>query len=56
MGITATIPKPVRLNLVPDVIARNAVQAVVKHRLDDITNFFVERTVQRLERQLIAWR
>lgn len=56
VGIAATIPKPVRLNLVPDVIARNAVQAVVKHRLDDITNFFVERTVQRLERQFIAWR
>ena len=56
VGIAATIPKPVRLSLVPDVIARNAVQAVVKHRLDGITNLFVERTVQRLERQPIAGR
>jgi hypothetical protein len=56
VGITATIPKPVRLSLVPDVIARNAVQAVVKHRLDDIANLFIERTVQRLERQSIAGR
>ena len=56
VGITATIPKPVRLNMVPDVIARNAVQAVVKHRLDDITNLFIVRTMQRLERQLIAGR
>lgn len=54
VGITAAIPKPVRLSLVPDVIARNAVQAVVKHRLDDITNLFIERTVQRLEHQTIA--
>lgn len=51
VGVTATIPKPVRLRLVPDVIARNAVQAVVKHRLDDITKLFIVRTVQRLERQ-----
>jgi hypothetical protein len=51
VGITATIPKPVRLSLVPDLIARNAVQAVVKHRLDDITSLFIERTVRRLERQ-----
>jgi len=54
VGITASIPKPVRLSLVPDVIARNAVQAVVKHRLDDITNLFIERTVQRLEHQPVA--
>ena len=53
VGITATIPKPVRLSLVPDLIARNAVQAVVKHRLDDITSLFIERTVQRLEHQPI---
>lgn len=53
VGIAATIPKPVRLRLVPDVIARNAVQAVVKHRLDDITSLFIERIVQRLERQPI---
>ncbi len=51
VGITATIPKPVRLRLVPNLIARNAVQAVVKHRLDEITNLFIQRTVQRLERQ-----
>lgn len=56
VGITATIPKPVRLSLVPDLIARNAVQAVVKHRLDEITNLFIARTVQRLERQPIAVR
>ena len=56
VGITAAIPKPVRLSLVPDVIARNAVQAVVKHRLDDITNLFIVRTVRRLERQPIAGR
>ncbi|MDO8285864.1 MAG: hypothetical protein Q7T69_12725 [Rhodoferax sp.] len=56
VGITAAIPKPVRLSLVPDVIARNAVQAVVKHRLDDITNLFIERTVQRLEHQPVAGR
>ena len=56
VGITATIPKPVRLSLVPDVIARNAVQAVVKHRLDDITNLFIVRTAQRLERQPVAGR
>ena len=56
VGITATIPKPVRLSLVPDVIARNAVQAVVKRRLDDITNLFIVRTVQRLERQPVAGR
>lgn len=56
VGIAAAIPKPVRLSLVPDVIARNAVQAVVKHRLDDITNHFIERTVQRLERQPVAGR
>lgn len=35
VGITAAIPKPVRLSLVPDVIA----------------NLSIERTVQRLERQ-----
>jgi hypothetical protein len=29
---------------------------VVKHRLDDIANLFIERTVQRLERQSIAGR
>ena len=56
VGITATIPKPVRLRLMPDLIARNAVQAVVKHRLDEITNLFIVRTVQRLERQSIAGR
>jgi hypothetical protein len=51
VGITATIPKPVRLSLVPDLIARNAVQAVVKHRLDDITDLFIVRIVQRLAHQ-----
>lgn len=56
MGITATIPKPVPLRLMPDLIARNAVQAVVKHRLEEITNLFVVRTVQRLKRQSIAGR
>ena len=45
VGIAATIPKPVRLSLVPDLIARNAVQAVVKHRLDEITNLFIVRIV-----------
>jgi carbon monoxide dehydrogenase subunit G len=54
--ITATIPKPVRLSLVPDQIARSVVQAVVRHRLDEITNLFIVRTVQRLERQSIAAR
>jgi len=56
VGITATIPKPVRLSLVPDVIAGNAVQAVVKHRLDEITSLFIKRTVQRLEGQPVAGR
>jgi hypothetical protein len=56
VGINATIPKPVRLSLVPDLIARNAVQAVVKHRLDDITNLFIVSIVKRLEYQPIAGR
>lgn len=56
VGISASIPKPLRLHLLPDVIARNAVEAVVKRRLDDITNLFILRTVQRLEHQPVAVR
>lgn len=56
VGIAATLPKPLRLRLLPDLIARNAVQAVVKHRLDEMTHLFIARTIQRLERRPIAAR
>ena len=48
LTITADIPKPVRLNLVPDSVARIAVQAVVRRRVHEITDLFIVRTKSRL--------
>lgn len=48
LTITADIAKPVRLNLVPDSVARMAVQAVVQRRVQEITNLFIVRTKSRL--------
>ena len=48
LTITADIPKPVRLNLVPDSMARMTVQAVVQRRIQKITNLFIVRTKSRL--------
>lgn len=48
VAITADIPKPVRLNLVPNSVARMAVQAVVQRRVQAITDLFIVRTKGRL--------
>ena len=48
LTINAGLPKPVHLNLVPDSLARIAVQAVVKSRVETITKLFVVRTKNRL--------
>lgn len=50
LSIDASIPKPVRLSLVPDSVARILIQAVVKYRVQEIADLFVNRTVSRLAR------
>ncbi len=47
LTITADIPKPVRLNLVPDSVARTVVQAIVQRRVQEITDLFIVRTMSR---------
>jgi hypothetical protein len=48
LAITASIPKPVRLGLKPDSVARLVEQAVVQKRVQEITDLFIVRTVRRL--------
>jgi hypothetical protein len=48
LTIAAEIPKPVRLRLVPDAMARMAVQAVVQRRVQELTDLFIARTLSRL--------
>jgi hypothetical protein len=48
--VAADIPKPVRLNLLPNPVARMAVQVVVQRRVTDMVDLFVDRTVNHLTR------
>jgi len=48
LTIAADVPKPVRLRLVPDAMARMVVQALVQRRVQEITDLFIARTLRRL--------
>ncbi|MDO8448826.1 MAG: hypothetical protein Q7T10_08455 [Rhodoferax sp.] len=50
VAITASIPKPLALRLLPDAIARSAVERVVQRRVQEITDRFIERSRLRLRR------
>jgi hypothetical protein len=49
--IAAEIPKPARLSLLPDAMARMAVQAVVQRRVQELADVFIARTLNRLSKE-----
>lgn len=48
VAIAASLPKPLALRLLPDAIARSAVENVVRRRVQEITDRFIERSRVRL--------
>lgn len=48
VAIAASIPKPLALRLLPDAVARSAVESVVQRRVQEITDRFIERSRVRL--------
>jgi hypothetical protein len=50
LAIAAAIPKPLALGLLPDAVARSAVERVVRRRVQEITDRFIERSIARLRK------
>lgn len=46
--ITATLPKPMGLKLVPDAAVRLFVERVVRRRVQEISDSFMQRSIERL--------
>jgi hypothetical protein len=47
--ITATLPKPVGLKLIPNQAVRLFVEGVVRRRIQEITDAFIQGSIERLQ-------